>query len=273
MSKSFIKIIVCVILCIPVCVNAQDYINYEKYQSLDSARIAKKKATRERAKKFDRGVESSVFVPKGQWLWGGALSYNELSSDAYDILVLTGIDGSYYNFKVSPYFAYFFSDNLCLGARFSYKRSMIKLNNADLDLGENLDINLSIQDFYSLSHVYTGAIIFRNYIGLGKSKRFGLFNEIQLGVGGGQGKMRSGTGEDINGTYQNIFELSLGVVPGITAFIANNVAVQASVNVLGLKYKKIEQTRNQIYHGELESSGINFKIDLFSINIGVAFYL
>ena len=47
MSKSLIKIIVCVILCIPVCVNAQDYINYEKYQSLDSARIAKKKATRE----------------------------------------------------------------------------------------------------------------------------------------------------------------------------------------------------------------------------------
>ncbi|MDO4736963.1 MAG: hypothetical protein Q4B21_08130, partial [Bacteroidia bacterium] len=83
----------------------------------------------------------------------------------------------------------------------------------------------------------------------------------------------NGAGEDINGTYQSIFEMNLGVVPGIAVFIANNVAVQASVNVLGLKYKKIEQVRNQVYQGEYESSGVNFKIDLFSINIGVAFYL
>lgn len=273
MSKSLFKVLLIVILCIPVSGIAQDYIDYQKYQSVDSARVAKKKATRERAKKFDRGVENSVFVPKGQWLWGGSVSYNEMSADSYDILILTGIDGSYYNFKASPYFAYFFSDNLCLGARFSYKRSMVKLNNVNLDLGDDFDINLSIQDFYSLSHVYTGAIIFRNYIGLGKSKRFGLFNEIQLGVGGGQGKIRNGAGEDINGTYQSIFEINLGVVPGIAVFIANNVAVQASVNVLGLKYKKIEQVRNQVYQGEYESSGVNFKIDLFSINIGVAFYL
>ena len=67
--------------------------------------------------------------------------------------------------------------------------------------------------------------------------------------------------------------MELGVIPGITAFIAENVAVEASVNVLGLSYKKYDQTRNQVYQGSLESAGVNFKVDILSINIGVSFYI
>lgn len=222
---------------------------------------------------FDRNIGNNLFVPKGQWLWGGSVSYGQSSADAYDVLVLSGINGSRYNFKVAPYIGYFIKDNLCVGGRFSYRRSMMQLDNVALDLGDDLDLDLSIKDYYSLSHIYSGYAILRNYVALGNSRRFGIFNEVQLGAGGGQGKVVSGRGESLHGTYQKVFELELGLVPGICAFITNNVAVEASVNVLGFKYKRYNQIKNRVDYGSFENSAVNFKIDLLSINIGVSFYL
>lgn len=224
------------------------------------------------AQEFDRNIQLATFVPKGQWLWGGAFSYNQATSDSYDFLMLSNINGTYYNFKVVPYVGYFIKDNMCIGGKFSYNRSLVRFDNLDLDLGDDLDLDMSIKDYYSLSHVYSGAIILRNYMSLGKSKRFGLYNELKAAVGGGQGKLLSGKGENLSGTYQNIFEVEVGMVPGIIAFITNNAAIEASVNVLGFKYKKYNQIKNQIEKGSLENSSLSLKVDLFSINIGMSFY-
>ena len=225
------------------------------------------------AQEFDRDIEQVKFVPKGQWLFGGAFSYSQTSSEDYKFLVLNNISGSNYTFKVSPYFGYFIKDNLCLGGRFAYKRSMLRLDQVDFDLGEDLDINLNIKDYYTLNQVYSAAVIMRNYISLGKSKRFGIFNEVRLGAGGGQGKVISGKGESLTGTFQQILELELGVTPGLLVFITNNVAIEASVNVLGFSYSRYKQTTDQIYTGILERSSVNFKVDIFSINIGVSYYI
>ena len=219
---------------------------------------------------FDRGIENSVFVPKGQWLMGGSFSYGENTADNYELLIIDDIRGTNYSFKVSPYFAYFLKDNLCVGARFGYTRSMIKLNSTSINISE--DLNFDIENFYNLRHVYSGSLFMRNYISFGKSKTFAFFNEVRLTAGGGQGKHISGTGDALTGSYQDILELELGIIPGLTIFIANNVAVEASVNVLGFSYKKYSQTRDRIYEGSFEHSGVDFKVDIFSINIGVSFY-
>ena len=110
-------------------------------------------------------------------------------------------------------------------------------------------------------------------IGRGNSKKFGSLNEVRLGAGGGQGKVISGKGETLTGTFQQILELELGVTPGLLAFITNNVAIEASVNVLGFSYSRYKQTTDQIYTGILERSSVNFKVDIFSINIGVSYYI
>jgi hypothetical protein len=223
------------------------------------------------SEKFSRGIVNNTFVPKGQWIVGGSFSYSETSASDYELLIIEDIDGSNYSFKVSPYAGYFFKDNMCIGGRFGYSRTMTKLNSTSLNLTD--DLNFDIENFYNLKHIYTGAVFFRNYISLGQSKRFALFNEVRYSAGGGEGKTISGVDENVKGAYQDIFEMELGVIPGITAFIAENVAVEASVNVLGLSYKKYDQTRNQVYQGSLESAGVNFKVDILSINIGVSFYI
>ena len=223
------------------------------------------------SEKFSRGIQNSVFVPKGQWIVGGSFSYSETSASDYELLIIEDIDGSNYSFKVSPYAGYFFKDNLCIGGRFGYSRTMTKLNSTSINLTD--DLNFSIDNFYNLKHIYTGAAFFRNYISLGQSRRFAIFNEVRLSAGGGQGKTISGEGDNVSGSYQDIFELELGLIPGITAFISDNVAVEASVNVLGLSYNRYDQTRDQVYKGSLESAGVNFKVNILSINIGVSFYL
>ena len=83
----------------------------------------------------------------------------------------------------------------------------------------------------------------------------------------------SGSGEAVTGTYQDIFEFQLGLAPGLAAFISNDVAVEVSVGVLGFNYKTIKQTTNQVYEGSYKKNAANFKVDIFSISLGVAFYL
>lgn len=221
--------------------------------------------------RFDRGINKRVFVPKGQWLAGGAFSYTQLGYDDYKFVVLKGMKGDGYQLNVSPFLGYFVKDNMALGARFGYQRSLVNIEAIDLNLGD--DLSFEIRDAYNLQHVYYGTFMMRNYINLGDSKRFGLFNEVRLTAGGGQGKNMSGKGETLSGTYQEIYEFQLGLSPGMAAFITNEVAVEVSIGVVGFKYKTVRQITDQTYDGSYTKSAANFKIDIFSINLGVAFYL
>ncbi len=63
---------------------------------------------RRKFKRIDRGVQERVFIPKGQWMAGGSVSYSEHEEDNLNFLVLKDVEGKGYNFKVSPYFGYFF---------------------------------------------------------------------------------------------------------------------------------------------------------------------
>lgn len=223
------------------------------------------------AQRFDRGIKQSTFVPKGQWITGVSVSYSEHSEDNYKFLVLEKINASGYNVKVSPMVCFTFRDDIAAGGRFSYARSLTKLDNLSLNLDDDLDFD--VNDIYDLSHSYSVTGLLRTYINLGDSKRFGLFNEVQLTVGGGQGKLANGQGEELTGTYQRKLNLQVGMAPGLVAFINNYTAVEVSIGVLGFNYAHTRQLTDQIYEGSRTSSSANFKINLFSIGLGLAFYL
>lgn len=227
-----------------------------------------------KAQKFDRGIsmtEGPVFMPKGQIMFGGTISYRDYKFDDYEFIILDNMNANAFTFGVTPYVYYSFAKNMALGLRFSYKRTLIKIDALDLSLSE--DLNFSISNYYNLQHTYYGSLSFRYYIPLGNSKRFGLFSDIMLDVGAGQGKTISGSGVNKTGVFQNIFEAGIDVVPGVVVFVSNEMAVEASVGILGLGYKKVSQTENQIYEGAYETSAANFKINLLSISIGVNFVL
>ena len=220
---------------------------------------------------FTRDIESVIFVPKGQWIAGLSVSYTQSSQNKYQFLILQGISGDTYSFKISPMAMYTVANDLALGARFSYARSLTKVANADIVLDAETDY--SFDHLYRLSHNYYGTALMRNYFSLGKSKRFGFFNEVQLQLGGGQTKLTTGVGKDLTGTYERNFSLDVGLAPGICIFLSNYSALEVNIGVLGFSYTATKAIRDQIYVSHRNSKSANFRINLFSISFGVAFYL
>ncbi|MDE7385891.1 MAG: hypothetical protein K2N28_02000 [Muribaculaceae bacterium] len=220
---------------------------------------------------FKRGLEQYSFIPRGQWITGVSVSFSQSSSDNYQFLVIEGLNSDSYTFKVSPMVMYCFKDNLAAGGRFAYKRSLMRVDKARFVLASDTDYN--IDNLYSLSHSYSGMAAFRNYISFGDNKRFGMFNEVQLQVGGSQSKLCNGSGEDLTGTYERSFDLDVGLAPGMIMFLNNYSAIEVNVGVLGFSYTATKSTTDQVYVAHRNSQSANFKINLFSITFGVAFYL
>ena len=217
-----------------------------------------------------RGITSlsTEIVPKGQWIFGGAASYSTHSNDSYKLLIVEGINSNGYTVKVSPLIAYSPKKNMAVGVRFAYGRSLFSLDGASISVaGTGLDVEY----FHALKHSYEAVALWRQYIPLGESRRFALFTEMQLNFGGSQAKFAEGS--PIRGTYQQGYNVSIGLNPGIVAFATNNIALELNVGVLGLNYAHIRQVHNQISTSERSSSSINFKVNILSIGMGVGFYL
>jgi hypothetical protein len=143
------------------------------------------------------------------------------------------------------------------------------LDNASLSI-----TSLDNSFFYSLKHSYNVEALWRKYIPLGKgNKRFALFAEVGLAMGGSQSKLAAGPSSSVSGTYATSFDVAIGVNPGISAFLTNNMAIEVNVGVLGFNYSNTRQVSNQVVSGNISSSQMNFKINIFSIGLGASFYL
>lgn len=220
---------------------------------------------------FKRGLERITFIPKDQWITGVSVNYTQNSQTDYQFLVIENLSGKAYSFKVSPMLMYAFKDNLAAGGRFSYERSMVNLDKGNVVIDSETDYD--IDHLRQLSSNYFATAAMRYYISLGSSTRFGLFNELQLKLGGGQSKIINGSGDDISGVFEKNFQTSIGLSPGFVMFLSNYSAIEVNVGVLGFSYTHTRSTTDHIYVANRKSRQANFKVNLFSISFGVAFYL
>lgn len=228
-------------------------------------------ATARSQETFKRGLEQISFVPKGQWITGVSVNYSQTNQSNYQFLIVEGINGDTYSFKVSPMLMYCFKDNLAAGARMAYTRSRTRLDSGSVILDS--ETTYDADHLYSITSNYYGTAAFRNYISLGNSMRFGLYNEIQLELGGGQSKLTNGSGDDFTGTFERNFSLNVGLTPGMVMFLSNYSAIEVNIGVLGFGYTDTKSTTDKIYVAHRSTKHANFKINLFSVSFGVVFYL
>lgn len=220
---------------------------------------------------FSRGIEQQSFIPKGQWVAGFSASFSQTNMNNYQFLIIEGISGDNYGMKVSPMACYIFKDNMGVGGRFAYSRSRTKMDNVSIVLDSETDY--SLENFYNISQKYSTMAVFRNYMSIGNTKRFGLFAELQLEYGYGESKLTNGKGRDFTGTYRRDYSFDIGLAPGIIMFLSNYSAIELNVGVLGFGYNHSKMTTDRIYISDLKSRNANFHINIFSISFGVAFYL
>lgn len=224
--------------------------------------------------KSTRGLTSlsDVFVPKGQWVVGLQGSFSTHSNDHYTIVVIEGVNSEGHTVKVSPMLGYAFGNNMVAGARFGYSRTFLRINGGGISMGgEDAGVDIKVDSYYSLRHLYEGNIFWRRYIPFGGNKRFALFSEVQLSLGGSQAKFAADT--PVRGTYETGFTMGLSVTPGIVAFVTNDMAFELNVGVMGITYENVKQVHNQVAVGRRTGSMMSFKVNLFSIGLGMAFYL
>jgi hypothetical protein len=258
MSK-FLKIVVLMLLALPSAVVAQEVVKADSTMYSHSLR------------RQNRGISNlqTEFVPKGQWVFGGSVSYSTHTNNNYTFLIVEEIKSNGYQFKITPLLGYAYSKNSLVGVRFGYSRGLTELDNASLSI-----TSLDNSFFYSLKHSYNVEALWRKYIPLGKNnKRFALFAEVGLAMGGSQSELASGPQQSLSGVYASSFDIALGVNPGISAFLTNNMAIEVNIGVLGFNYSNTRQITNQVISGTTSTSQMNFKVNIFSIGLGASFYL
>ncbi|MCI1640722.1 MAG: hypothetical protein LKI42_05550 [Bacteroidales bacterium] len=220
------------------------------------------------------GQKNSQFIQKGYACTGFSAYYNNYGSndaEGYDLFsVVEGLKGRFSAYGITPSFSYFIKDNMSAGIRLGYDRTDFNLDDANLSLDD--DTNMDLSNHYLKSDKYYTALIIRNYLPLYGSRVFALFNETRLTGSLGQSKSYKKDGNDKDGTFTRTYGVGLGFYPGICAFISNEMAFEASLNVLGVEYSLSEQTKNQIYKSNLSHFRTDCRVRLMTLNLGIVYY-
>lgn len=223
--------------------------------------------------KYDRGYETVPaisFVTKGGFMIGGSGRFSYHNMKDYSFLVANGINSHGYTISADPTILFIIKDNLGVGATFSYGRTLLDMDSANISVS---DITMSVNDYYRLSQTISGALVMRPYIPLGRSGRFSIFVQVELGYSNTRMKNTVEQSSDIKGTFSTRNRIHIGINPGITAFLTNHFAMELGVGILGVSYSWVSQVHNQVEHGSASFSNASFMLNLASINVGLAYYL
>ncbi len=218
--------------------------------------------------RYDRGLFNFLFIPKGQWMFGLSASYGEFNSDDVQLLSLIKnftFKGKMYS--IQPTFSYFFRNNQSIGMKFVYSRGIADLGGLSVDFDD--DMNFSLSDVSYYSQMYTASVFYRNYVGLGTEKRFGIFNEIDIAFGSGSSRFKRSYDGEVRDTKTLTTKCSLNFSPGLTVFLMDNVCFNVSFGVFGLHATSERQYTNGEDEGKRTSSGANFRFNIFNINFGL----
>lgn len=222
--------------------------------------------------RYDRGLFNFLFVPKGQWSFGLQASYGEFNTSDVQILsILSDLNVKVKAYSLQPYISYFFDNNQSIGINFNFTRMYCDLAGMKLDISDDLNFTLSDVSYYSKN--FSTAIAYRNYVGLGRDRRFGVFNEVELEFGGGSSRfkrMYDGVPRD---TRTNVMSASLNFSPGLCVFIMDYVSFNVSFGVFGVNVRHERQHTDGYDEGSRFSSGANFRFNIFNINFGMAVFI
>lgn len=222
--------------------------------------------------RYNRGLYNYLFIPKGQWSFGLMASYGEFSTDDVQLLsVIKDLDLNIKAYSLQPSITYFFRNNQSIGMKFVYVRRNLDLPGLAVDFSD--DMNFSLKDVSYYEQSYSTSVSYRNYVGLGRDRRFGVFNDVDLSFGSGSARFKRYYGGELRDTRTNSMSAALNFSPGLCVFIMDYVSFNVSFGVFGIKVHHEKQQTNGVEEGTRFTSGANFKFNIFNINFGMAVFI
>ncbi len=222
--------------------------------------------------RYDRGLFNYLFIPKGQWSFGMLASYGEFNTDDVQLLsVLKDFNIKVKAYSLQPSISYFFTNNQSIGVNFKYTRMVADLAGLKFDISDDLNFSLSDVSYYSKN--YSAALAYRNYVGLGRDRRFGVFNEVEVAFGAGSSRFLRHYAGELYDTRTSSMSAALNFSPGLCVFIMDYVSFNVSFGVFGVNVHHERQSTNGVDEGWRFSSGANFRFNIFNINFGMAVYI
>lgn len=224
------------------------------------------------AQRYDRGydkVPASPFVKKGTFIIGGNARFSQHLNDKYTFLVINNINSTGLSAGGNLDMLCTFKDNMAIGLKGGYDRSVLDLTSADLAVAQ---IEMSAADCYQIQHKASIYGVFRAYIPFGNSKRVAMFADLQLGGSFKQAIAYNAGGDNVLGTFNEAYTLKLGVDPGLVAFLTDRFALQMNVGVFGIKYSWENQKHNQVDNGSSDFTSAGFMVNLLALGVGISYY-
>lgn len=218
--------------------------------------------------RYDRGLYNYLFIPKGKWAFGLTANYGELNTD--DVQVLSIIKDFNFGgkiYSINPTVSYFIRHNQSVGVKFNYSRGKADLAKLAVDIDD--DMNFTIRDCSYYTETYAMGVFYRNYVGLGTQKRFGVFNEVDLMFQSGSSRFKRLYNDEPRDTKTTITQGSLNFSPGVAVFLQENVAFNLSFGVFGVKFRKERQVTDGVDEGSRFTSGANFRFNIFNLSFGL----
>lgn len=227
--------------------------------------------------RYDRGLRNYLIIPRGQWSFGATASFGNVNTNDIEFLsYLNDFDLSVRSYSVKPYASYFFRNNSSLGMRFGFTRTYLDLNSLNVDFDD--DMNFSLRDISYHNEALSASIFYRNYIGLDRSRRFAVFNEVALNFSSGDGTFARPIGGVLRTTATHSYDFQLNFSPGFAVFLHEMVSFNLSFGVFSWYYKHESQKTTSegsdvIEYGTHGNSGANFKFNLLNLNMGIAVHI
>lgn len=218
------------------------------------------------------GNPRSLYIEKGTVsvsLLGG---YNTIGtaglSDGSNYSLLGIVDnlkgnGSIYDINFAA--SWFFVSNASLVARVGY-------SGLDLDLDSSTVLNQEIENKHLTRPMLTFSVGARYYMPLFNSRTFALFCEGRVNGALGSSKTYSVTERGKEGQFNDISSVSLGLYPGVSFFVTNQVAVELSLPLLEGGYLWETQYHGQEAAAKAHHGFVNFKPALLQSRIGIVFH-
>lgn len=208
----------------------------------------------------------SHFQPfqKKNWYVGMAFSLNDNFSQNTPGLIQTVVDGNQLDYKLVFKGGYFYHDYAMAGLNFNYYQR--KFTGTVFQDPDTIQKN-------NITRGYGFTPYIRSAIPLTRNERLSFYVQLEVGVGWENTTSRNVKNiDEVTKSYTTVYDMGVGITPGITFFAMQNFAVEIGLNVLGYQVSIADTETDGLDESRDVTQKINLSLNLLSLDLGLAYY-